>query len=147
MRYTILLLAALAFSPAVAAAQGGPDRCGDQTGAQDKLEDLAHYFTDDEDADFREGMISQVSATTTQEVVTDRHVCNAVYHQLVTRLRTNTNWRDLQRDGFKHVILRYGPYYAVLVDQIPPPGKKVLGWTAMLIFRVSDTAYLGTGMV
>ena len=149
MRYTVLLLAA-AFAfirPATAAAQGGPNRCGDTVLAQDDLEDVAHYFTDDEDADFRKGLIDQVPADAPQQVVTDPHVCTSLYHRMIAQLRTNTNWRDLQQNGFKHRMIRVGPYYAVLVDPISPPGKKILGWTDMMIFRASDLAFLGGAMV
>jgi hypothetical protein len=148
MRFAVLLLAAFAFvRPTAAAAQGGPNRCGDTTLAQDDLEDLAHYFTDDEDADFREGLIDKVPADAPQEVVRDPRVCNSLYHKMIEQLRTNTNWRELQRGGFRHRMLRIGPYYAVLVDAISPPGQKVFGWTDMMIFRASDLAFLGGGLV
>jgi hypothetical protein len=148
MRDTVLLLAAFALvHPGLAGAQGNPNRCGDRTGAQDRLEDLSHYFTDVEDAEFRQGMIQPVRAGAVQAVVQDSRVCNAVYHKMVAQLRTNTNWRDLQRTGFRHVILQYGPYYAVLVNQVTPPGKLVFGWTEMMVFRASDLALLGVRAV
>ncbi len=143
--FVMLILTALARS---ASAQGAPDRCGDLTNAEADLEDLAHYFTAEEDAYFREGLIDRVGPTEPREVLRDSRICTALYRRVVRQLRaTHTDWRQLQREGFKHVILRYGPYYAVLIDRIPPPGKIYLGWTEMLIFRVSDLSYVGGGMV
>lgn len=148
-RTPLLILMTVAWPLPGLWAQGGSDRCG-ITGddAHTSLEQLAHYFVDPADSDLREDLFDQVEPSAPMAVVRDRRVCAAVYRATVQHLRTtHTNWRQLQQAGFTHTILRYGPYYAVLVDEIPPPGKTYLGWTEMLIFRVEDLSYVGTLMV
>ncbi len=146
----IIVASALAWLlfPGGAIAQGGSGKCGDPTDAEVRLERIAPYFTDADQAEIREGLFEQVGATAPRQVILVERVCARIYRAAVRALRaTHNNWHDLQRAGFRHTILRYGPYYAVLVNEIPPPGKTYLGWTEMLIFRIEDLSYVGTLMV
>lgn len=134
--------------PVALPAQVGGDKCGSWEGADIRLDELAAYFVAAEHAEFREGMIEQVSADAPRIVVTNRQECTKVVNAALKVLRSADGWREMHRLGFQHNVFRYGPYYAVVVLQNVPEGEvRVGGYAIMLIFRADDLEYLGAGLV
>jgi hypothetical protein len=136
--------------PGIAAAQ--TSRCGDWDGADARLEHLSRYFIDPEYKDFREDLIEQVSADAPRYVVRDTAVCEAIMDSLLAQLHADPNWADTfqtqYQNGWTYNVLRYGPYYAVVALELPPPGKRLAGgWAKMWILRASDLKYIGGGLV
>jgi hypothetical protein len=67
---------------------------------------------------------------------------------VANHLRTEPAWEALQRDGFEFDVLRHGPYYAVVIVDLPPPGiRAAFGWARMFILRASDLSLLGVRLV
>ena len=127
-------------------------RCGDWDGADARLEELSRYFIDPEHAEFREDLIEQVSADTPRFVVRDAAVCEAVMDSLLAQLHADPNWATIfqrrYQNGWTYNILRYGPYYAIVALELPPPGNRLAGgWATMWILRASDLKYIGGGLV
>lgn len=150
MRKLTMVLTAMVGTMLAAGAAGAQvrgDKCGTLAHPEARLTRLARYFVSPDYAEFRDD-IPAIAAADSQAVVTDEHECGPVMRAAVKYLRAQPAWRDLQRDGFDFNVLRYGPYVAVVVLQLPPAGQRLGGgWMRMLIFRASDLALLGVRLV
>jgi len=146
MRYTLSLLTLfLAAMPLAAQVRG--DKCGNLRDADVRLEELARYFTDDSEEAFRADLIDQVSEEAARGVVVDEKVCGPLMREVTKKLRDQTNRRDVQQNGYEFSVFHYGPYYAVLLIENSAAETTNLTWATMYIFRVSDGAFLGIGLV
>jgi len=103
--------------------------------AEGELAEFTKYFREEEYAAFRESTMRRLTAEDSQEVVRDPATCKAVLNAALTSLRMFSSWAEMERRGYDFTVLRYGPYYAVLMkvsdDKVsgPPP------FDELMIFR------------
>ena len=147
MKYTFLLVVALLAAQNVASAQVRGDKCGTWENSDVRLGIIAKYFVDDDQAAFREGLIDKVSPDAPQSVVLDEQICGPLMRQVLKSIRTQTNTHDVARNGYEFSVLRYGPYYAVVLLENSAPDTSNLSWATLFIFRASDMQFLGIGLV
>jgi hypothetical protein len=112
------------------------------------LEGFARYFRDAEFASVRGTAVAQLATSDDQEVVADSAACQAVVAAALAILRTHDNaWVQSEPHGYDFAVLRYGPYYAVLMQASVDPAGNPPHYLPLMIFRVSDLTYLRTIMV
>src|SRR5215212_654154 len=115
-------LAVAVNSPAVAQPPTQSAECGSMENAQGELEGFEKYFRDAEYANVRRTVIRQLTANDVQAVVTDKATCRAVLKAAVTMLRQyDSNWSQVEQRGYDFTVLRYGPYYAILIKESDDP--------------------------
>jgi hypothetical protein len=111
--------------------------------AEDQLDWTLPFFADPENAQARAALqIQGVSEDAPRAVVHDARVCGRLYALILQTRRTGSDGTE-PHHGFDYVVLRYGPYYAVVMAE-PSPGSE---FSDMYIFRVSDFSYVGTVLV
>jgi hypothetical protein len=135
---TVLVLSTAAFS------QRRAPPCGTMQEAEGELAEFTKYFREEEYAAYRESIMRRLTAEDSQEVVRDPATCKAVLNAALTALRTYSSWAEVEQRGYDFTVLRYGPYYAVLVkvsdDKVsgPPP------FDLLLIFREDGLSHILT---
>lgn len=131
------------------AAQQQQAGCGSLPYPQERLEDFARYFRDDDLAAVRGTKIRQLTAAETQARVTDASECQVVMEAAVATLRQFVSrWGQIEAAGYDFAVFRYGPYYAVLIHYaVDPATGEAPHYLPLMIFRADDLAYLRTILV
>ena len=152
MKSWMALFAACAFTVGAAScalAQVHPQPgCGSRQGAEDELESFAMYFHDDEYAAVRGTVLQKLSNAEPQAVVTDVGTCRAVLQAALRVLRQHdSNWPAAEARGYDFTVLRYGPYYAILVKVSDDPVTGPAHYLPLMVFRARGLTYLTTILV
>lgn len=91
--------------------------------------------------------ISDVDVNTPRSIVTDEAQCSALMSVVVADLQSRSDWPKIQQRGYRHRIVRFGPYDVVLIMENPPPGIVVDGWAPAYFFLSDGPQFLGIVMV
>lgn len=141
-------MAALAFGSTAVGAQVRWENCGTWRGADARLTDIVRYFTDAEEAEFREGMAEALPVDAERHVLTDERECNPVMRAAIKYLRDQPSWSETKQLGFVFNVFRIGPFYVVvLLENVPEGKRRAGGWATMLVFDVADLRLRGVRLV
>jgi hypothetical protein len=122
--------------------------CGTGQDASDDLAEYEKYFRDSEFAVVRKDKIRQLSANDTQEVVSNGGTCQAVLQAALRMLRRyDPNWPQVERRGYDFTVLRYGPYYGILMKVSDDPATGPPHFIPLIIFRQRRLEYVTTILV
>jgi hypothetical protein len=143
MRRVILLLAC-ALLPGTTAAQND---CVTLPHSEGVLKSVSRYFLDDDLQQVREGWLPKLDSAAPRFVESDARACQRVMREVASVQRKAEDWQAFQATGYEFAVYRIGPYYAVVIRQVAPPGETRLARIPMLVFRVSDLGYVGTILV
>jgi hypothetical protein len=104
------------------------------------------YFRDE---DYADSSIVQISPAESQEVVTNSVTCRAVLNAALVMLRQNEpTWAQIEQRGYDFTVLRYGPYYAILVRWTADPATGgVPPYVPLMVFRSDGLTYVTTILV
>ncbi len=148
MRRILTLVALVLWLPSPGWSQNAPDRCGDLTATQDRIDRLGRYFTDDQYAWWRQAVnVQQLGLSEVKAAVTSRQVCGKVARAVESELKKAPDWREIQTNGYRYRIFQFGPYYVALVILRAPPGTEESGWARLMVFRADTIAFLGESLV
>ncbi len=143
MKRVILLLACL-FLPCAVAAQSD---CATLSGPDAVLKSVARYFLDDDLQPVREGLFAKVDSAAPRLVLSNAQTGRRVMRAVTSVLRKAGDWQAFQSSGYEFAVFQIASYYAVVIQQLDPPGETRLGRVPMLVFRIADVGYLGTILV
>ena len=121
--------------------------CGSMQEAQGELVAHEKYFRNEEFAAFRKSALRRLSAHDTQEVVQDSAACQAVLAGALTVLRTYSSWPPVEERGYEFTVLRYGPYYAILMKPSDDPAAGPPPFDLLLIFYANRLRHILTILV
>lgn len=141
-----LLCLALLVAPQGIAAQGGGSKCGSFPSPESALSVASGYFLDQTPVRqaIRDSIgVSQVDSAAPRVVVADETLCSRVIREALRTLRGTVGWQQSREKDFDFLVLRIGPYYAVIVQERLPSGQANLSREPMLIFNMSDLSYVG----
>ena len=144
MKRAILLLTFLA-SPIAGVAQSD---CVTLPKAEGVLNSVARYFLDDGEQPVRERLFAKVDSAAPRFLLRDASRCQQIMRKVTSIFQKAGDWQALQSRGFQFAMYQIGPYYAVVVWPLDPPGKTSLARVPMLVFRATkQIKYLGTILV
>ena len=122
--------------------------CGSMENAQGELEGFEKYFRDNEYANVRRNVIRQLTSNDSQAVVTNRGTCRAVLQAALTVLRRyDPKWPQVEQRGYDFTVLRYGPYYAILIKETDDPEAGPAAYYPLIIFQSRGFSYVTTIIV
>lgn len=147
-RECFIVMTALALGSSALGAQVRSEKCGTWRGAEARLTDIARYFTDAEEAEFREGMIETLPADAARQALSDERECSPIMRVAIRYLRDQRSWSETKRLGFVFNVFRIGPYYVVvLLENVPEGKQRAGGWATMLVFDAADLRLRGVRLV
>lgn len=140
MKRVLLLLACVVLPCAV----GAQSDCVTLSKPDGVLKSVARYFLDDDLQPVREGWLAKVDSAAPRLVLSNAQTCKRIMRAVTSVLRKAGDWQAFQSSGYEFAVFQIGTYYAVVIQQLDPPGQTRLGRIPMLVFRTADVGYLGT---
>jgi hypothetical protein len=140
MKRVIQLLACLVL-PVTVAAQSD---CVTLPKPDGVLRSVARYFLDDDLQPVREGWLAKVDSAAPRVVLSNAQTCKRIMRAVTSVMRKAGTWQAFQSSGYEFAVFQIGIYYAVVIEQLDPPGETRLGRVPMLVFRTADLGYVGT---
>lgn len=143
VRAVRLMLAGVLLA-AASTAQAQKSKCGPADTLGDDLDRVVEVFTDSALAEFRsQHSIGDLASGAPRAVVVDSRTCGQLAGATRAALRSMYGGKDNPFNDYTFAYFRIGDYYVALqIPDAPPPNMIVSGHVELLIFRMSDLAFV-----